>query len=96
MATKAQFDKFVTDKAEEKAEFDKVLEHTAQEAAQHKAVADKAMMDMGELQVGAVNLRNPGLARRLARGLHACALVAWCALSALQMIILARTLLRGL
>ncbi len=52
----------MADKAEEKAEFDKVLEHTAQEVAQHKAVADKAMMDMGELQVGVAHLSGHGKA----------------------------------
>ncbi|KXZ47713.1 hypothetical protein GPECTOR_33g595 [Gonium pectorale] len=49
-ATKAQFDKFVLDKTEEKASFDAVLEKTAAEAAQQKAIADKALLDMGELQ----------------------------------------------
>ncbi len=52
VAAKAQFDKFVLDKAEEKAEFDRVLEHTAQEAAAQKAVADKALLDIGEMEVG--------------------------------------------
>ncbi len=51
VATKAQFDKFVLDKAEEKAAFDAVLEKTAADAAAHKATADKALLDMGELQV---------------------------------------------
>ncbi len=51
-ATKAQFDKYVVDQVEEKAAFDKLMHDTAAQAAQHKAVADKAMMDMGELQVG--------------------------------------------
>ena len=51
-AAKAQFDKFVLDKAEEKAAFDHVLEKTAAEASQQKAIADKALVDFGELQVG--------------------------------------------
>lgn len=51
-ATKAQFDKYVVDQAEEKAAFSKLMQDTAEQAAQHKAVADKAMVDMGELQVG--------------------------------------------
>ena len=51
-ATKAQFDKFVLDKAEEKAAFDHVLAQTAAEASQQKAIADKALVDFGELQVG--------------------------------------------
>jgi hypothetical protein len=42
----------VVDKAEEKAVFDKVLEDTMAEAATQKATADKALVDMGELQVG--------------------------------------------
>jgi hypothetical protein len=50
-STKAQFDKFVLDKAEEKAAFDAVLEQTAAEASQQKAIADKALVDFGELQV---------------------------------------------
>jgi hypothetical protein len=49
---KAQFDKFVTDKSEEKAAFDAVLEKTAADAAFQKAIADKALADVGELQVG--------------------------------------------
>ncbi len=52
VAAKAQFDKFVLDKAEEKAEFDRALEHSVQKAAAQKAVADKALLDMGEMQVG--------------------------------------------
>ncbi|KAG2443397.1 hypothetical protein HXX76_001757 [Chlamydomonas incerta] len=52
-ATKAQFDKFVLDKAEEKAAFDHVLEQTAAEASQQKAIADKALVDYGELQANA-------------------------------------------
>ncbi len=51
---KAQFDKFVLDKTEEKAEFDRALEHSGQKATVQKAVADKALLDMGEMQVGAV------------------------------------------
>jgi hypothetical protein len=49
---KAQFDKFVLDKSEEKAAFDLVLEQTAEEVAAQKAIADKALVDMDELQVG--------------------------------------------
>ncbi len=56
VSAKAQFDKFVLDKAEEKAEFDRALEHSVQQAAVQKAVADKALLDMGEMQVGAVLL----------------------------------------
>ncbi len=52
VAAKAQFDKFVLDKAEEKAEFDRALEHSVQKATVQKAVADKALLDMGEMQVG--------------------------------------------
>jgi hypothetical protein len=51
-SAKAQFDKFVLDKSEEKAAFDAVLETTTAEAAAQKAVADKALVDFGELQVG--------------------------------------------
>ncbi len=50
-SAKAQFDKFVLDKAEEKAEFDRALEHSIQETAAMKAVADKALLDMGEVEV---------------------------------------------
>jgi hypothetical protein len=44
------------DKAEEKAVFDKVLEDTYAEAAMQKATADKALVDMGELQVGGITM----------------------------------------
>ncbi|GLI71323.1 hypothetical protein VaNZ11_016483 [Volvox africanus] len=52
-ATKAQFDKFVLDKTEEKAMLDRALEQAACEAAQHKAVADKTLVDFSELQESA-------------------------------------------
>ncbi len=39
------------DKAEEKAAFDAVLVHAEATAAQQKAIADKALVDFGELQV---------------------------------------------
>ncbi len=50
-AAKAEFDKFVLDKAEEKAEFDKVLQLSTDQAAAQKAIADKALLDVGEMQV---------------------------------------------
>lgn len=50
-STKAHFDKYVLDQAEEKAAFDLVLEKTVAEGVQQKAVADKAMVDLNELQV---------------------------------------------
>ncbi len=56
VAAKAQFDKFVLDKAEEKAEFDRALEHSVQEAAAQKAVADNALLDMGEMEVSLVRM----------------------------------------
>ena len=49
---KAQFDKFVLDKSEEKAAFDLVLQHTAAEVSSMKTIADKALVDFVELQVG--------------------------------------------
>ncbi len=48
----AQLDKVLLDKAEEKAEFDKVLARTVREAVAMKAVADKAKLDLAEVQVG--------------------------------------------
>ncbi len=51
-AAKAKFDKFAADKAEEKAEFDLVLAQSVKETAAQKAVADKALLDMGEMEVG--------------------------------------------
>ncbi|GIM16339.1 hypothetical protein Vretimale_18970 [Volvox reticuliferus] len=52
-ANKAQFDKFVLDKAEEKASFDKMYEESIASACKHKALADKALEDLSELQASA-------------------------------------------
>lgn len=49
---KYQFDKFILDKTEEKAAFDLVLEKTEAAAAEQKAILDKALIDMSEMQVG--------------------------------------------
>ncbi len=66
---KAQFDKYVADKAEEKAEFDRALEHSAQKAAAQKAVADKALLDMGEMQVSIMQMHyGSGLVRMTKHG----------------------------
>ncbi len=54
-SAKAQFDKFVLDKADEKAEFDRTLAQSVQEAAAQRAVADKALLDMGEMEVRSAN-----------------------------------------
>jgi hypothetical protein len=66
-ASKAQFDKFVLDKAEEKAAFDAVLEHAEATAAQQKAIADKALVDFGELQVRGVGSPRNGACTSLDR-----------------------------
>ncbi|GIL62519.1 hypothetical protein Vafri_16725 [Volvox africanus] len=52
-ANKAQFDKFVLDKVEEKASFDKAYEESIASACKHKALADKALVDLSELQASA-------------------------------------------
>ncbi|GIL62517.1 hypothetical protein Vafri_16725 [Volvox africanus] len=56
-ATKAQFDKFVIDKVEEKATFDRMLEVAEAQAVQQKAIADKALVDMGEMQTSAATTK---------------------------------------
>lgn len=54
-ATKAQFDKFIIDKAEEKEMFDKIYDKMCEDslatASKQKASDDKALTDMSELQV---------------------------------------------